>query len=111
LRGPPGNGKTSIIRALGAAEELRDMSCMLMRAGKGFDDDDLRIVIRRWTEAAPAMLVIEDIDHMIKHIDVSQFLNLLDGVEMPREEDDDEDECGGERGSRRSGLLLIATTN
>ena len=117
LHGPPGNGKTSLIRALGAADELRGVSCMLLRPGTGFDNDDLREAIRRWTLAAPAMLVIEDLDHVIEQVDVSQFLNLLDGLERPPEETEDEGDgdaeiqIEGETDPRRSGLLLIATTN
>jgi len=45
-------------------------------------------------EAAPAILVIEDLDWLLQRVNVSNFLNLIDGVE-PK---------GG-------GLLLIATTN
>jgi SpoVK/Ycf46/Vps4 family AAA+-type ATPase len=106
LHGPPGNGKTSLIRALGAADELSGVSCMLVRPHRCFDADDLRVCVRRWTEAAPAMLVIEDLDHLLQRIDLSQFLNLLDGIEGPRTDEEDPKDT-----QARSGLLLIATTN
>ncbi|HEY7115951.1 MAG TPA: ATP-binding protein, partial [Tepidisphaeraceae bacterium] len=93
MHGPPGNGKTSIIRALGAS--LPDTPAIILRPAVGFDDGDLQAVFRRWTDHAPAMLVIEDLDHVLKLIDLSQFLNLIDGIE----------------GSMSGGLLLVATTN
>jgi hypothetical protein len=93
MYGPPGNGKTSIIRALGSA--LPRVPAFILRPAKGFDDDDLQSVFRKWTEHAPAMLVIEDLDHILKLVDLSQFLNLIDGIE----------------GSLTGGLLLVATTN
>jgi hypothetical protein len=93
MHGPPGNGKTSIIRALGSA--LLHVPAIILRAAVGFDDEDLQTVFRRWRDHAPALLVIEDLDHILKLVDLSHFLNLIDGIE----------------GSLTGGLLLVATTN
>jgi hypothetical protein len=93
MHGPPGNGKTSIIRALGSA--LLDIPAFILRPAVGFDDGDLQTIFRRWTNHAPALLVIEDLDHILKLVDLSQFLNLVDGIE----------------GALTGGLLLVATTN
>ena len=48
--------------------------------------------------ATPAVLVIEDLDWLLEHTNVSTFLNLIDGVES-------------DGGRAAGGLLLIATTN
>lgn len=93
LHGPPGNGKTSLIRLIG--NRLPRVPGLILRPGADFDSDDLTGVIRRWTTEAPCILVIEDLDWLLKTVDVSRFLNLIDGVE----------------GATTGGLLLIATTN
>jgi hypothetical protein len=93
LHGPPGNGKTSLIRLVG--QMLPEVPVMILRAAPSFDDDDLKEVIRRWRVQAPAILVIEDLNWLLKTVNVSTFLNLLDGIET--------DLTGG--------LLLVATTN
>ena len=93
LHGPPGNGKTSIIRWIGAA--LPRVAGMILRPSATFDSDDLQQVIDRWKGQAPCILVIEDLNWLLKKIDVSLFLNLIDGVEP----------------GTQQGLLLIGTTN
>ena len=93
LHGPPGNGKTSLIRLIGA--RLPKVPVLILRPDQEFDTDDLEEVIRRWTEQAPAILVIEDLNWLLEKVNVSTFLNLLDGVDAPA----------------AGGLLLIATTN
>ena len=93
LYGPPGNGKTSLIRLIGA--RLPQVPCMLLRPVVGFDADDLEAVLKRWVTQAPVVLVIEDLDWLLGEVNVSRFLNLLDGVES-----------GGTGAS-----LLVATTN
>ena len=93
LYGPPGNGKTSLIRLIGG--RLPQVPAMILRPSAKFDTDALGGVIQRWTRQAPAMLIVEDLDWLLKQVNVSTFLNLLDGVESA---------AGG-------GLLLIATTN
>jgi SpoVK/Ycf46/Vps4 family AAA+-type ATPase len=93
LYGPPGNGKTSLVRMIGAA--LPDVPALILRPHARFDGDCLANVLRRWRQQAPAILVIEDLDWLLERVNVSTFLNLIDGVES---------EVTG-------GLLLIATTN
>jgi hypothetical protein len=93
LYGPPGNGKTSLIRYVGA--RLLHVPVMLLRAAAQFTTDDLEEVLRRWREQAPAIFVIEDLDWLLERVNVSTLLNLLDGVDST---------AGG-------GLLLMATTN
>lgn len=94
LYGPPGNGKTSLIRALGG--RLPNVAALILRANAGFDSDDLEYAIDLWTKQAPAMLVIEDLNWLIEQINVSTFLNLLDGIDTP---------------AAAGGLLLVASTN
>lgn len=93
IYGPPGNGKTSIIRWIGGA--LMHVPAMILRANGPMETDALAEVIRRWKRQAPAILVIEDLDWLLAAVNVSTFLNLIDGIEA----------------SVTGGLMLIATTN
>jgi SpoVK/Ycf46/Vps4 family AAA+-type ATPase len=93
LHGPPGNGKTSTIRHIGAS--LPRIPAMILRPDANFDSDDLQLVLDRWRRQAPAILVIEDLNWLLEKVNVSTFLNLIDGVETVI----------------TGGLLLIATTN
>ena len=93
LHGPPGNGKTSLIRMVGA--KLPRVPFLVMRPDRRIDAGSLRQVIDRWQKQAPSVLVIEDLNWLLEVVDVSQFLNLVDGIERPS----------------AKGLLLIATTN
>lgn len=93
LHGPPGNGKTTIIRLIGS--RLPDVPAMILRPAGNFDADDFRTVIQRWTRQSPSILVIEDLNWLLKTIDLSLFLNLLDGIEAPNV----------------GGLMVLATTN
>ena len=95
MYGPPGNGKTSIIRSLSGM--LPDVAGLVLRSGRGIDEDDFTAVVKRWVESAPAILVIEDLNWMIpERVSVSAFLNQLDGLATPR---------------GAAGLLMIASTN
>jgi hypothetical protein len=93
LHGPPGNGKTSMIRLIGS--RLPSVPGILLRPAANFDADQLGGVFRRWTEEAPCILVVEDLDWLLERVDVSSFLNLIDGVDS----------------AATGGLLLVATTN
>jgi hypothetical protein len=106
LHGPPGNGKTSLIRLLGA--ELPSVPFMVLRADNSFDADDFSEIVRRWKALAPAVLVIEDLNWLLKIVNISMFLNLLDGI------DDTPSYAAGTEpaaGATGGGLMLIATTN
>jgi hypothetical protein len=93
LHGPPGNGKTSLIRLIGAA--LPDVPMLVLRPSARFNADALQLVIKRWKSQAPAALIIEDLDWLLKNVNVSAFLNALDGIDT----------------APAAGMLLIATTN
>jgi hypothetical protein len=93
MHGPPGNGKTSIVRWIGSA--LPHIPMLVLRPCHAFSSDDLEGVMEHWREQAPAALVIEDLDWLLAKVNVSTFLNLLDGVETQPGE----------------GLLVLATTN
>ncbi len=93
LYGPPGNGKTSLIRHVGCM--LPKVPVLVCRPCSTFDSDDLQVIVDRWVQQAPAILVIEDLDWLLSLVNVSRFLNMIDGVES----------------RTTGGLLLIATTN
>jgi hypothetical protein len=92
LYGPPGNGKTTLIRRIGAM--LPSVPALTLRASAQFNSDTLEAVVKRWSGLAPAILVIEDLDWLLKAVNLSTFLNTLDGISQSAD-----------------GLLLIATTN
>lgn len=103
LHGLPGNGKSSLIRLIGA--RLMHLPALILRQAADFDSDDLEEVIRRWTAQAPAILVIEDLNWVMEAVQVSTFLNVLDGIDRRRSGGKGADSAIGD------GLLLIATTN
>ncbi|MEX0774696.1 MAG: ATP-binding protein [Phycisphaeraceae bacterium] len=94
LYGPPGNGKTSAIRTVANAAAV---NALVLRPGGHFDDDDFDRVLHRWKTQAPAILVLEDLNDLLRatRITLGNFLNRLDGI-------------GTET---QSGLMIIATTN
>lgn len=93
LIGPPGNGKTHMIKGL--INDLKQ-SCMYVKSLKSrFQNEDLSIreVFQKARLSAPCILVMEDIDALIDNENRSFFLNELDGFR------------------KNEGLLVIATTN
>ncbi|MDB5326332.1 MAG: ATPase, partial [Phycisphaerales bacterium] len=93
LWGEPGNGKTSLIRWVGA--KLPNVAAIVLRAAESFDTDTLIDTFDTWKQMAPAILVIEDLTAVLEKVNLSTFLNLLDGVDRKAD----------------GGLMLIASTN
>jgi AAA+ superfamily predicted ATPase len=93
LIGPPGNGKTHMVKAL---INTLGYPCLYIKSFKtrqSTDTENMRNAFRRVREAAPCIVVIEDIDALIDDENRSFFLNELDGFAM------------------NDGVLMIATTN
>ncbi len=98
LHGPPGNGKTTLVLAAAASQNLS--VCVLNLSTRGLNDDGLRSMV---DSVPPATLVlIEDVDCVFKSerstneqtgVTLSGLLNALDGV------------------SSREGRILFLTTN
>lgn len=95
LYGPPGNGKTTAARMVA--------SRMLDRGGAAFafsfcrqcDDGDLAAAFERASKAAPAVLILEDVDALHEaYVTRGCLLGLLDGT------------AGGARG-----VFTVASTN
>jgi hypothetical protein len=98
LHGPPGNGKTTAIRAMMSS---RGLSAYTMRLfGKDEGDRELGQLFDQALSNRPALVVFEDLDRAFpktgqtrSSISVQQLLNCLDGV------------ATGE------GLVVVATAN
>jgi hypothetical protein len=91
LAGPPGNGKTTILRAIQTSAGVPVVVGALDDARR---DVALRQAFARATELAPSVLCFEDLDALVGDGPaLSQFLNLLDGLEP------------------LDGVLVVATTN
>lgn len=92
LAGPPGNGKTSVLKAIAHAVPHPTVVAVLDDPNSGLYN--CRHAFERASELAPAVLCFEDLDTLVDDGPLlSQFLNLLDGME------------------RLDGVLVIATTN
>lgn len=92
--GPPGNGKTHAIKAL---VQHTGKPCLYIRSFKGDDfhppQMNVEMVFRRARQAAPCILVLEDLDSLLDKEYLSAFLNAMDGF------------------ADNSGIFTIATTN
>jgi SpoVK/Ycf46/Vps4 family AAA+-type ATPase len=85
LHGPPGNGKSTAVRAMLTSAGLTAYSIRLFDCQ--IDDGDLDRVFERAVKHAPAMILLEDIDRAFPRtgeskskVSLQQLLNCLDGV-------------------------------
>jgi hypothetical protein len=89
--GPRGNGKTSALKVIMSIyDQLKPVT---IQAGHSAMDEILEDAFLYAAEHAPALLFFEDLQELMREIDTSHFLQLLDGVE------------------NRDGLLIVATGN
>lgn len=90
--GPPGCGKTQTLRAVANAVKA---SVVALHATAKLSDEDLDHAFGRAKRLAPCVLMIEDLDRVVRSRDVgiSFLLNLLDGLKVSE------------------GVLVIATSN
>jgi len=90
LHGPPGCGKSSLIRAV--ASEFDCSVCMVSLASKDLEDSDLRTAMT--SVPKKAVVAFEDVDALFGHhrergegthnVTFSGLLNALDGVADPQ---------------------------
>jgi SpoVK/Ycf46/Vps4 family AAA+-type ATPase len=98
LHGPPGNGKTTAVRAMMSSRGLSAYTIRLFDRRK--DDDDLDGLFDKAFSNRPAMVLLEDLDRAFpktgqtrSSISVQQLLNCLDGV------------------TTGEGIIVVATAN
>jgi len=85
LHGPPGNGKSTAVRAMLTSGRLTAYTIRFFDSQ--IDDGDLERVFARAVKHAPAMILLEDIDRAFPRtgesrckVSLQQLLNCLDGV-------------------------------
>ncbi len=94
--GEPGNGKTLMVRHLvRLAHRAYGASLFSLAIGKHIDEDDLDSLFTSAADRGPSVVVLEDLDSLLRESQVTRagLLSLLDGVD-PRE-----------------GVMILATTN
>jgi hypothetical protein len=96
--GPPGNGKSSAIKAMMTSRGLDAFSIRLFHHYTS--DDDLDRMFSYASDSAPALVVIEDIDRAFPRggqskcqVSMQQLLNCLDGI------------------ATQEGVIVVATAN
>jgi hypothetical protein len=93
LLGPPGNGKTHLIKAM---TQRLGKPCLYVRSFKpvrGTVQQSIGAVFAKARKVAPCLLVLEDLDSLIDDSCRSFFLNEMDGF------------------SENEGILIVASTN
>lgn len=94
--GPPGTGKTMVVRQIVRQAHCRYRAPIwALQPSFHMDDDDLRAIFRTAAATGPSVLVLDDMDSLTEHTQITRagLLSNLDGIE-PKE-----------------GLLVIGTTN
>jgi SpoVK/Ycf46/Vps4 family AAA+-type ATPase len=100
FHGPPGNGKSSVIRAMLSTPGISGFTLNPFRVFT--DDDMLAAMFREAAQSTPAIIVLEDLDRCYpvdkeqepaSRISLQQLLNHLDGV------------------GNQDGVIIVATAN
>jgi hypothetical protein len=93
LLGPPGNGKTHMIKALINHLRLPAIYVRTFARDHGTEDSSIREVFARARNMAPCLLILEDLDAILNDANRSYFLNEMDGF------------------ASNAGVMTIGTTN
>jgi len=93
LLGPPGNGKTQAIKAMLNRVGTAGLYVRSFMPQRGTIHGCISDVFKRAREAAPCMLILEDLDSLVDDRNRSFFLNEMDGFAL------------------NEGVLTVATTN
>jgi AAA+ superfamily predicted ATPase len=92
--GPPGNGKTHAVKAI---VNRATVPCVYVRSfdlpGHPFPGAGIAMVFERARRIAPCIVVLEDLDALVREDNRAYFLNELDGFEQ------------------NDGIMVLATTN
>lgn len=88
LYGKPGNGKTSLIRTIISVYNFKPVTITANAT-----DDTVKDAFSYAENQSPALLYFEDLDSLFEKVDVSSFLNLMDGI------------------AAKNGLFVVATAN
>jgi hypothetical protein len=93
LIGPPGNGKTHMVKAI---INRLNRPCLYVRSFQARHSEEnfsIHLVFERARATAPCVVVLEDLDSLISDTNRSFFLNEMDGF------------------AANEGILCLATTN
>ena len=91
--GPPGNGKTHLLKGLVRAAAVACIYVRSLQGSRAGGHELLSRVFQKARAAAPCVLVFEDLETIVTDENRSFFLNELDGFH------------------KNSGILTLATTN
>lgn len=86
--GPPGNGKSMMVRELiRTCCRKHDVRVLSMAFRTQMDEDVLMALFDRAKEEAPSIVVLEEIDSLLTdvHIPRGAVLSLLDGLDAPKQ--------------------------
>lgn len=88
LHGTAGCGKTSLIKTIISNYDFKPITIL-----PGSDDNAMREAFSYAQDQNPALLYFEDLDSLLESINLSLFLNLMDGI------------------STKNGLFIVGTAN